>query len=77
MSVNDMAAEEEFIVDLQGYIVIQNVLDLDVVGELNRIIDQGDRQGKTSLWGEPFKKLIGHPRIFLYLLATAGGLWAL
>ncbi len=39
MSVNDMTAEEEFIVDLQGYIVIQNVLDLDVVGELNRIID--------------------------------------
>ena len=39
MSVNDMTAEEEFIVDLQGYIAIQNVLDLDAVGELNRIID--------------------------------------
>ena len=34
-----MTAEEKFIVDLQGYIVIQNVLDLDEVGGLNRIID--------------------------------------
>ena len=39
MSVNCMTAEEKFIVDLQGYIEIQNVLDLDEVGELNRIID--------------------------------------
>ena len=39
MSEDSMTAEEKFIVDLQGYIVIQNVLDLDVVGELNRIID--------------------------------------
>ena len=68
MSENSMTAEEKFIVDLQGYIVIQNVLDHDEVNELNRIIDQGDRQGRPSLWGKPFKKLIGHPRIFLYLL---------
>ena len=37
-----MTAEEKFIVDLQGYLVIQNVLAPDEVNELNRIIDQGD-----------------------------------
>jgi len=34
-----MTAEEKFIVDLQGCIVIQNVLAPDEVNELNRIID--------------------------------------
>jgi hypothetical protein len=67
-----MTTEEKFIVDLQGYIVIQNVLDPDEVDELNRIIDQGDRQGRPSLWGEAFKKLIDHPRIFPYLLELLG-----
>ena len=72
MSENSMTAEEKFIVDLQGYIVIQNVLDPDEVNELNRIIDQGDRQGRPSLWGKPFQKLIDHPRIFPYLLELMG-----
>ena len=43
MSVNSITAEEKFIVDLQGCIVTRNILDLDGVDELNRIIDQGDQ----------------------------------
>ena len=40
-----MTPEEKFIVDLEGYLVIKNVLTVGEVVELNRIIDQGDRQG--------------------------------
>ena len=39
MSVNSITTEEKFIADLQGCIVTRNILDLDGVDELNRIID--------------------------------------
>ena len=67
-----MTPEEEFIVDLEEYLVIKNVLTVGEVVELNRIIDQGERQGKTSLWDDPFKKLIDHPKILPYLLELLG-----
>ena len=35
-----MTLEEEFIVELQGYLVIKNVLTVGEVVVLNRIIDQ-------------------------------------
>ena len=38
-----MTLEEEFIVDLEGYLVIKNVLTVGEVVVLNRIIDQRDR----------------------------------
>jgi len=37
-----MTLEEEFIVDLEGYLVIKNVLAVGEVVVLNRIIDQRD-----------------------------------
>ena len=39
---------------------------------MNDIIDNGERQGPPSLWGEPFKRLIDHPKILPYLLELLG-----
>ena len=74
-----MTGEEKFQVDLQGYLVIKNVLTEDEVAEMNAFIDResseslrghGDRV--SSLWGEPFKSLIDHPKILPYLLELLG-----
>ena len=49
-----MTGEEKFQVDLEGYLVIKNVLTDDEVAEMNDIIDNTERHGPPSLWGEPF-----------------------
>ena len=49
-----MTDEEKFMVDLEGYLVIKNVLTSDEVAEMNEIIDRRDRSRPPSLWGEPF-----------------------
>ena len=67
-----MTGEEKFKVDLEGYLVIKNVLTDDEVAEMNDIIDNSERQGPPSLWGEPFKRLIDHPKILPYLLDLLG-----
>ena len=67
-----MTGEEKFQVDLEGYLVIKNVLTDDEVAEMNEIIDSGNRQGPPSLWGEPFKRLIDHPTILPYLIDLLG-----
>ena len=67
-----MTGEEKFTVDLDGYLVIKNVLTADEVAEMNDIIDNTERQGPPSLWGEPFKRLIDHPKILPYLVDLLG-----
>ena len=67
-----MTGEEKFQVDLEGYLVIKNVLTDDEVAEMNDIIDSTERQGPPSLWGEPFKRLIDHPKILPYLIDLLG-----
>lgn len=67
-----MTDEEKFIVDLQGYLVIKDVLTRDEVAEMNQTIDRGNLNGPPSLWGEPFKKLIDHPKILPYLIELLG-----
>ena len=67
-----MTGEEKFAVDLEGYLVIKNVLTNDEVAEMNAIIDKGDLHGPPSLWGEPFRKLIDHPKILPYLTDLLG-----
>lgn len=67
-----MTPEEEFIVDLDGYILLKNVLSVAEVAALNEAVDAGDRQGPPSLWGDPFKKLIDHPKILPYRLDLLG-----
>ena len=67
-----MTGEEKFQVDLEGYLIIKNVLSEDEVAEMNDIIDNSERQGPPSLWGEPFKRLIDHPKILPYLIDLLG-----
>ena len=67
-----MTGEEKFQVDLEGYLIIKNVLTADEVAEMNDITDNTERQGPPSLWGEPFKRLIDHPKILPYLLDLLG-----
>jgi hypothetical protein len=72
-----MTPEEKFLVDLQGYLVIKNVLTPDEVAELNAIADErfprppgatGQRNSRVSTWGPAYQRLIDHPKIVPYLL---------
>ena len=79
MAITD---EEKFMFDLEGYLGIKDVLTDDEVAELNGIADKkfpyadldptivGGRSHaeKISVWGEPFARLIGHPKIVPYLV---------
>ena len=67
-----MTGEEKFQVDLEGYLVIRNVLSDEEVAEINTYIDEGKMNGRPSLWGEPFKRLIDHPKILPYLITLLG-----
>lgn len=67
-----MTGEEKFQVDLEGYLVIKNVLNDDEVQEMNAFIDKGKTNGPPSLWGDPFKRLIDHPKILPYLIELLG-----
>ena len=77
-----MTGEEKFSFDLEGYLIIKNVLSADEVAEMNEIADrvfppEGDdtryrRTSRVSLWGKPFKKLIDHPKVLPYLIELMG-----
>ncbi len=67
-----MTGEEKFKVDLEGYLVIKNVLTEDEVAEMNAFIDKGEMDRRPSLWGESFKNLIDHPKILPYLIELLG-----
>ncbi|MBP95371.1 hypothetical protein CMK18_05420 [Candidatus Poribacteria bacterium] len=67
-----MTEEEKFIFDLEGYLIIKNILTANEVDEMNQMIEDGDRSGPPSTWGEPFKNLIDHAKILPYLLELIG-----
>ena len=67
-----MTNEEKFIVDLEGYLVIKNVLSKDEIMEMNQVIDNGNRNGSPSRWGKLFNRLIDHPKILPYLIELIG-----
>ena len=46
-----MTGEEKFQVDLEGYLVIKNVLSADEVAEMNDIIDNTERHGPPKSLG--------------------------
>lgn len=71
-----MTSEEKFVFDLQGYLVIKNVLSTAEVARMNAIADEkfprvpgqtGQRSSRVSHWGPPFQALIDHPKIVPYL----------
>jgi ectoine hydroxylase-related dioxygenase (phytanoyl-CoA dioxygenase family) len=76
-----MTPEEKFMFDLEGYLVVKNVLTSAELAELNALADQvftenqaeGDRRrSQVSLWGPPTQRLIDHPKIVPYLLELLG-----
>lgn len=78
-----MIPEEKFSFDLEGYLVVKNVLNQDEVDELNELADEvfsneehGDngqqRRKKPSLWGPAALRLVDHPSIVPYLLELLG-----
>ncbi len=76
-----MTPEEKFIFDIEGYIVIKNVLTPAEVAALNELADQSftenkhladRRQGPVSRWGPAAQALIDHPNIVPYLLDLLG-----
>ncbi len=74
-----MTNEERFIFDLDGYIVIKNVLTDDEVTEMNAITDEKQKPkeaakevGRPSAWDSIFQDLIDHPTIVPYLTEWLG-----
>lgn len=67
-----MTGEEKFQVDLQGYLVIKNVLTEEEVAEINSYIDNSNTERHPSLWGEQFTRLIDHPTLLPYLVELLG-----
>ncbi|MFN8488974.1 MAG: phytanoyl-CoA dioxygenase family protein [Caldilineaceae bacterium] len=76
-----MTPEEKFMFDVEGYIVIKNVLTTAEVAAINALADQvftekkelaDRRKGAVSLWGPATQALIDHPKIVPYLLELLG-----
>jgi hypothetical protein len=74
---------EQYLFDLQGFLVVEDALTGAQLAALNEIIDQQialvDEPGKLWLrfnrllsWGTPFQNLIDNPRISPYLLDLLG-----
>ena len=77
-----MTTEERFQFDLQGYLVVREVLTPGEVAELNELADEawpGEHDGTglrrashVSRWGPRFRDLIDHPGIVPYLVELMG-----
>ena len=76
-----MTEEEKFMFDLEGYLIIKDVLNSEELADLNALVDQhlegwdndsSNDLNKISTWGEAAKKLIDHPKIVPYLIELIG-----
>jgi Phytanoyl-CoA dioxygenase (PhyH) len=74
---------ERYLFDLQGFLVLENVLTPSEITAINQLLDQYisevDEPGKLWVrfdsllgWGHPFRNLIDNPRITPYLEAILG-----
>jgi len=77
-----MTPEEQFLFDVEGYLVIKNVLTPSEVAELSAIADQAfpapndgtkaRRAFQISKWAPAYQALLDHPKIVPYLLELIG-----
>ncbi len=74
-----MTSEEKFIFDLDGYIVIKNVLTPEEVVTINDTTNDkqkqkeaGEKIGCPSTWGPIFQGMIDHPTVLPYLIELLG-----
>ena len=74
---------ELYLFDLQGFLVIENVLDAGELASLNQLFEarqlpEPNREGGTTsfgnflTWGQPFCDLLDHPRLMPYLKVILG-----
>jgi ectoine hydroxylase-related dioxygenase (phytanoyl-CoA dioxygenase family) len=74
---------ERYLFDLQGFLVIENVLDAAELATLNRLFEtqkltEPSQEGGTTsfgnflTWGQPFCDLLDHPRLMPYLKVILG-----
>ncbi|WP_308639677.1 phytanoyl-CoA dioxygenase family protein [Paenibacillus silvisoli] len=64
-----MNTKERYLFDLQGYLVIENVLSPEVLERMNRAVDERAGQPGDSIlqWGEDFRTLIDDTKLNPYL----------
>jgi hypothetical protein len=80
-----MTPEEKFMFDLQGFLVVKNVLSGDEVAELNEISDRSkpdeyetyQEDGlkiarRVSQWSPACQNLFDHPKLAPYLVGLVG-----
>ena len=76
-----MTEEEKFVFDLEGYLVIEDVLSPKELDELNALVDERLTGSKTynandlnkiSAWGRATTNLIDHPKVLPYLVELLG-----
>jgi hypothetical protein len=77
-----LSEEEQFCFDLQGYLVVPQVLSPAECGSLSQLCDQHwprqpsdgafRRAEAISLWGDDFLNLMDHPSVLPYLTALIG-----
>jgi hypothetical protein len=77
-----MTSEEQFAFDLEGYLIIKNVLAEPELGVLREIAMQKcppasarsayHREFGAVGWGRPYQALIDHPKIVPYLVQLVG-----
>lgn len=80
-----MTTEEKFQFDLQGYLVVRNVLSNEEVAELNEVSDQSKPEDyetyeenglriarRISQWSPACQNLFDHPNVAPYLLELLG-----
>lgn len=75
---NPMTDHERYLFDLQGFLSVNNVLNLNELDRLNNVMDrriadecpsemQTHRFGDLLTWDKAYRQLIDHPKITPYL----------
>lgn len=79
-----MTEVEQYLFDLQGYLIVEDVLEAEAVAELNRLIDAQAlgadveqargrlHSGGFLTWGQPFVDLLDHERVMPLLKVILG-----
>ncbi len=82
-SPTGLTAQERYVLDLNGYVVLRGVLDAGQVAYLNEVIDDRALPSPTStiqsqrftgmlMWDKAFRDLLSHPRVLSVMAEMVG-----